>query len=117
MIACRKRVTTVQGGYKPLEMQLLLKRWENLIMNYRSLTLGETGEQVEISTGFPRAILCDHAQSGCEICSQASVGETEKFRPAGSQNLLVTFKFKPGFLRLLAIPENENTFERAPFSE
>ncbi|GFU43670.1 hypothetical protein TNCV_3070591 [Trichonephila clavipes] len=42
---------------------------ESLVMKDRCLTV-----QVEISTGSAHAILRDHAQSCCEICSQASVG-------------------------------------------
>ncbi|GFW20576.1 uncharacterized protein TNCV_1048001 [Trichonephila clavipes] len=46
-------------------------------MKDRCLTVRGTAEKVEISTSSTHAVLCDHAQSGCEICSQSSVGGTE----------------------------------------
>ncbi|GFW29032.1 hypothetical protein TNCV_2355901 [Trichonephila clavipes] len=55
---------------------LVVEKVENL-MRDRRLTVRNTAEQVEISTDSPYAILCDH-QSGCEICSQPSVGGTER---------------------------------------
>ncbi|GFX95679.1 hypothetical protein TNCV_4886051 [Trichonephila clavipes] len=50
---------------------------ENLMMKHRCLIIGETAEHVENSTGSTQAILCDE-QSGCKICSQASVDGTER---------------------------------------
>ncbi|GFW52530.1 hypothetical protein TNCV_404581 [Trichonephila clavipes] len=55
----------------------VVERVKHLVMKVCRLTLLETAEQVYTSTGSTQAILCDHAQSGCEICSQTSVGRTE----------------------------------------
>ncbi|GFW17495.1 hypothetical protein TNCV_2650531 [Trichonephila clavipes] len=71
-------------------------------------------EQVKKRTGSPHVILCDHTQNSCETCSQASVGETEKLHFAVTQDLLDA---EPDYLRLQAVPENENAIERIPFSE
>ncbi|GFV35190.1 hypothetical protein TNCV_619871 [Trichonephila clavipes] len=70
----------------------IVEEVENLIRKDRRFTVRETAEQVEISTGSPRAILSDHEQNGCEICPQASVGGTEKFHLAVSHDLLDTIK-------------------------
>ncbi|GFY35290.1 hypothetical protein TNCV_796451 [Trichonephila clavipes] len=56
----------------------IVEKVENLIVKYRRLTLQETTKQIERSTVSPLAILWDHMQRGCEICSQASVGGTER---------------------------------------
>ncbi|GFY11829.1 hypothetical protein TNCV_1530211 [Trichonephila clavipes] len=71
---------------------------KNLIMKDCLLTVRETAEQVEVNTGPPHVILCDHAHKDCETCPQASVDETEKLRLAVSQDLLNTTYAEPGFL-------------------
>ncbi|GFU67473.1 hypothetical protein TNCV_1599551 [Trichonephila clavipes] len=90
---------------------------ENLIMKVNPLATRGTSEQVKNSTSFVRAILCYHAQSGCKIYSQVSVGGTEKFRLAIARDLLDTIKVEPDFLQLLDVAENENAIESISFSE
>ncbi|GFX46825.1 hypothetical protein TNCV_4039711 [Trichonephila clavipes] len=58
-----------------------------------------------------------HTTRGCEICSQASDGGTEKFHLAVTQNLPNTINAEAGFLRLLAVLENEYAIDRIMFSE
>ncbi|GFW23856.1 hypothetical protein TNCV_945411 [Trichonephila clavipes] len=89
---------------------------ENLVMKDRRLTVRETVEQAEISTGSPRAILCDHAQSGGKICYQASVCGIEKL------HLLKLHKIYWILLTLNLVscdfwlfPNNENATEKIHF--
>ncbi|GFV40732.1 hypothetical protein TNCV_5055121 [Trichonephila clavipes] len=89
----------------------------NLILKDRCLTIRETAEQTEISTGSPIAILYDPVQSSCEICSQVSVVGTEKLHLVVAQDRMGVINAQPAFLSLLAVPENENDFERILFSE
>ncbi|GFU30117.1 hypothetical protein TNCV_1925281 [Trichonephila clavipes] len=86
-------------------------------MKDRRLTIRETDEQVEISTGSAHAILCEHAQSGCEIGFQASVVGIEKLRLPVVHDLLDATNVETGFLRLLVVPENGKTTNRVPFLE
>ncbi|GFV67294.1 hypothetical protein TNCV_3670491 [Trichonephila clavipes] len=51
---------------------------EHLIIKYNCLTARDNSEQIEINTACPYTILCHHVESGCEICSQAFVGGTER---------------------------------------
>ncbi|GFV41290.1 hypothetical protein TNCV_383041 [Trichonephila clavipes] len=53
----------------------------------------------------------------CEICSKATVDNTEKIRLAIAQNLLDTTNAEPGFMRLFPVPEKENVIEMIPFPE
>ncbi|GFU81622.1 hypothetical protein TNCV_4927531 [Trichonephila clavipes] len=57
-------------------------------------------EEVEISTSCVNAILWDYAHIGSEICSQASVGRTEKLCLTVAQYLLDTINVKPGSFKL-----------------
>ncbi|GFU70894.1 hypothetical protein TNCV_2206111 [Trichonephila clavipes] len=88
-----------------------------MVMKDRCLTIRKTAEEVQVSSVFPHVILCDHSQNDCEICPRVSVGGTDILRLAVAQYLLDTINVEPGFLRLLAVPENENLIVRIPFSE
>ncbi|GFW83581.1 hypothetical protein TNCV_2204301 [Trichonephila clavipes] len=83
----------------------------------RHLTLRETAAQFEIRTDSPYAILCDHAQNDYEIFPHVSAGEKDKLCLVVAEKLLDTINAELGFLRLLVVPENENTFDRIPFSQ
>ncbi|GFX78189.1 hypothetical protein TNCV_5135361 [Trichonephila clavipes] len=74
VVARRQRVTARKAA--------VAEKVENLIRKDRRLTKRETAVPVEIRVGSSHSILCDHVQNGCEICSQASVGGTEKLRLA-----------------------------------
>ncbi|GFU95420.1 uncharacterized protein TNCV_4787551 [Trichonephila clavipes] len=63
------------------------------------------------------AILCNHAQSSCENCSQTFVGGTVRTRFTVAQYLLDAISSQTGTLQLLAVPQNENVIERIPFKE
>ncbi|GFW12640.1 hypothetical protein TNCV_818921 [Trichonephila clavipes] len=63
----------------------------------------------------PHSILCDHAQSGCENCSQASVVGTKKLLYAVAQDVLDTINSEPGALRLLTIPGMKMPFKESCF--
>ncbi|PRD22173.1 UNVERIFIED_CONTAM: hypothetical protein NCL1_49825 [Trichonephila clavipes] len=52
----------------------------------------ETAKQVEICPGSPYAILCDHAQSSCKLCSPTLSVEQKHsilqlYRPTGQYQL------------------------------
>ncbi|GFW01983.1 uncharacterized protein TNCV_1148631 [Trichonephila clavipes] len=59
-------------------LNAVVKKVENLIMKEYCLIVRGTVEQIEISASSAHAILWHHGQSDCEICSQASVGRTER---------------------------------------
>ncbi|GFX88810.1 hypothetical protein TNCV_1558551 [Trichonephila clavipes] len=71
-------------------------------------------QPVEINTYSSHVILCVHAQSGCGISSQATVGGTER---APSRSCTGPTGHYPVFMRRLAISENENAIERILSSE
>ncbi|GFW90400.1 hypothetical protein TNCV_3509471 [Trichonephila clavipes] len=83
----------------------------------RCLIIRELDEEVEISshTGSSRAILCDHAQSGCEFYSPSLCWRNRKTPSCRCTES--TRHYEPCFSQLLAVPENENAIERIPFSE
>ncbi|GFW99608.1 hypothetical protein TNCV_3418411 [Trichonephila clavipes] len=60
------------------ENAAIVEKMENQIIKDGFLTVREISEQVGVNTGSVLAVLCDHAQSDCEICSQSSVGGTER---------------------------------------
>ncbi|GFU23755.1 hypothetical protein TNCV_2341401 [Trichonephila clavipes] len=71
-------VDSDQAGHRPLKKEAVVEKVDNMIMKDHCLTVGKTTEQVEVSADSTHKILCDCAQSGYEICSQASVGGTER---------------------------------------
>ncbi|GFV24598.1 hypothetical protein TNCV_1914583 [Trichonephila clavipes] len=72
-----------------------------------NLTIQETAEQVEISAGSLHAILCDNMQSGCKICSQASVNGTEKLHLAVTDDLLSS-------INTFLVPKPYSSTKQAP---
>ncbi|GFV28424.1 hypothetical protein TNCV_5071921 [Trichonephila clavipes] len=56
----------------------VVEKVEILIMKDCSLKVRWIAKQIEISTGFVHASLCEHLQSDCEICPQAFVWVTLK---------------------------------------
>ncbi|GFU65533.1 hypothetical protein TNCV_634561 [Trichonephila clavipes] len=89
-------VKSDQGSGRPQTAQntAVVEKRENLIMKDRYLTVPETTEQIEITSGSPYAVLCYHVQSDCEICSQASVGGTERILLVVTQDLQDTINAK-----------------------
>ncbi|GFX22839.1 hypothetical protein TNCV_2605811 [Trichonephila clavipes] len=92
---------------------------KNLRVKDRCLIVRKNAVKVEISTSPPHAVLCDHAQSGCEVCSQTSAQKAaqKELRLVVAHDLLDTINAELDSMQLLAILENENTIERNPFSE
>ncbi|GFS66321.1 hypothetical protein TNCV_3856231 [Trichonephila clavipes] len=63
----------------PVKVECRRKRRRGKSDNERSsFTVRKTAEQVKINLVSPQAMVSDHEQRGCEICSKASVGGTEK---------------------------------------
>ncbi|GFV86617.1 hypothetical protein TNCV_4184711 [Trichonephila clavipes] len=80
-----------------------------MMMKYRHLTVRETAEQVEISTGSLQSILCNHRK----ICFQAFVGGTEKLKLAIGQDQLDINGEPDNFLlfQKMKMPLKESRFQ------
>ncbi|GFU92401.1 hypothetical protein TNCV_824271 [Trichonephila clavipes] len=67
----------LSGRLQTTQNVAAVKKVGSLTVKDRHLAVQENAEQIEINTGSVNAILCDHARSSCEICSQNSVGGAE----------------------------------------
>ncbi|GFX91966.1 hypothetical protein TNCV_3577961 [Trichonephila clavipes] len=87
-----------------------------MIVKDNFLTKRQTFEEVEIGIDSSHEILCVHVRHAAKLLPSFCQRNKKSPLCRCSGLLLNNMNTKSGFLRLLAVIENENSIERTPFS-